>query len=127
MRICPVLALLFGDRVAMQYTPATGGEDYDGPSAGFEGRLYSPDGCDLCGIRGERSEATQLLKELLVENGCLCLPADLRDSDRGGERGLSKGTESDITEWTSYTHKNTHRVHHCDCLHRKQSFGGLPR
>lgn len=59
------------------YTPATGGEDYDGPGTAFEGRLYSSDGCDLCGVRGEGSEATQLLKQLLVENCCLCLPADL--------------------------------------------------
>lgn len=71
----------------LNYTPAAGGEDYDGPRAAFEGRLYSADGCDLCGVRGERSEATQLLKQLLVENGCLCLPADLSDRESGGDKG----------------------------------------
>lgn len=73
------------------YALATGGEDYDGPSAAFEGGLHSSDGCDLCGVGGERSEATQLLKELLVENGRLCLPADLRDRDRGGGCGGDRG------------------------------------
>lgn len=65
------------------HTPATGGEDYDGPSTAFEGGLHSSDGCDLRGVGGERSEAAQLLEQLLVENGRLCLPADLRDSDSG--------------------------------------------
>lgn len=44
------------------YTPASGGENYDGPSTAFEGGLHSSNGRDLCGIRGERSEATELLK-----------------------------------------------------------------
>lgn len=63
--------------IGLVYTLATGGEDNDGSSTAFEGGLYSSNGCDLCGVRGERSEATQLFKQLLVENGCLCLPADL--------------------------------------------------
>lgn len=63
----------------MAYTPATGGEDYDAPCTAFERGLHSSDGCDLGGVRGEWSEATQLLKKLLMENGCLCLPADLRE------------------------------------------------
>lgn len=76
--------------IGLVYTPATGGEDYDGPSTTFEGRLYSSDGCDLCGVRGEGSEATQLLKQLLVENGRLCLPADLCEGagDTEGERAI---------------------------------------
>ena len=63
--------------LALVNTPAAGGEDYDGPSTALERGLHSSNGCDLCRVRGEGSEATQLLKQLLVENGCLCLPADL--------------------------------------------------
>lgn len=68
----------FGDH-QMAYTPATRGEDYDGPRTAFERGLYSSNGCDLGGVGGKRSEATQLLKKLLMENGCLCLPADLSE------------------------------------------------
>lgn len=115
------------------YQPASGGEDYNCPGAAFEGGLHSSDCRDLRGIRGERSETPQLLKQLLVENGRLRLPADLRQSDRDRERGrqrvstLSEVTKSDAIEHKSHSHRNTHRVHHCNCLHRKQSLGGFSR
>lgn len=73
--------------------PATGGEDYDRPRTAFEGRLHSSDGCDLCGVRREGGEATQLLKQLLVENGRLCLSADLSEGvgdTEGGREGYQR-------------------------------------
>lgn len=86
----------------MDRTPAAGGEDYDGAGAAFEGGLHSSDGGDLCGVGGEGSEASQLLEQLLVEDGCLGLPADLREGDGERERGEAGGllqcTESDVVE-----------------------------
>lgn len=72
------------------HAPAAGGEDYDGPRTAFKGRLHSSDGCDLCGVRGEGSEATQLLEQLLVENGRLSLPADLSEG-AGDTEGRGEG------------------------------------
>lgn len=66
------------------YTPAAGGQYNDGPRAALERGLYGSDGSDLCGVGRERSEATQLLKKLLVENGCLCLAANLRERGCAG-------------------------------------------
>jgi len=114
--------------LGLVYTPASGSEDYDGPSTAFEGGLHSSDSGDFSGVRGQRSEAAQLLEQLVVENGPLCFPADLkhRETESRGER---------LTEEWSFisghlfrcAHRNTHRVHHCNCLHREQSLGGLPR
>lgn len=109
------------------YTPATGGEDYDGPSTTFKGRFYSSDGGDLCGVRRKGSEATQLLKQLLVKNGCLCLPADLRGGVGDMGEGEWRATKADVMEWTLHAHNHTHRVHHCNCFYRKHSLGGFPR
>lgn len=116
-------------------TPATVGEHDDGPSAAFKRRLHSPDGGDLGGVGGEGSEATQLLKQLLVENGRFRLPADLHgcvgDTDRG--KGSPRATKTSHTHRISpsllltHTHTHTDRVHHCNCLHRKRSLRCLCR
>ena len=111
-------------------TPAPAGEHYNGPSAAFIRRLHSSDGGDLCGVRGEGSEATQLLKQLLVENGRFRLPADLRGcvgaTDRG--KGSQRATKYDVTEWTSHahTHMHTHTHTQTECIMATASTGNFP-
>lgn len=107
------------------YTPATGGgEDYDGPSTTFKGRFYSSDGGDLCGVRRKGSEATQLLKQLLVKNGCLCLPADLRGGVGDMGEGDWRAAKADVMEWTSHAHNHT--TTHTECIIATASTGNIP-
>ena len=81
------------------HVPASGGEDYDGSSTTLEGGLHRSDGRDIRRVGGQRGQTTQRLKQLLVENGCLRLSADLcvyrnREREREGD---------------THTHTHTHR------------------
>lgn len=53
------------------------GENNDGASTAFEGRLDGADGHSLGGVSGQLRVSSQLLEQLPVEGGCLGLPCYL--------------------------------------------------
>ena len=63
-------------------SPASFGEHDDGAGAALEGSLDGTDGDGLCGVTGQMGGATQLLKHLPVEHGCLGLAGDLHMSEK---------------------------------------------
>lgn len=58
-------------------SPASLGQHDDGSSTALEGSLYSTDGGDFGGITAQGGCPAQLLKQLPVVHGGLCLPGNL--------------------------------------------------
>ncbi len=68
--------------------PASLCEHNKGAGAAFEGGLNSAHSYSIWRVTGQMGGAPQLLKQLPVERGCLCLAGDLTAPPGGGREGL---------------------------------------
>lgn len=116
MLVSPEAPPLLPVSVMFHLLPAGFGEHNHGAGAAFKGGLDGTHSDRIRRVPGHESGASQLLKQLSVEHGCLCLTGDLTEPVGEGREGLYT-----IIPTTIHTHRERERTierHGLECLHQ---------